>query len=162
MFTFVFTIEFSLFGHTAQVYDCSSSQLEMFWDNGSNFSAIEILISILAQGFLNIFVSGLFSLSVSYLEGLPISLSEQILDIFSDCLCYSYYFLVDFSGISVTILYRCTILLRYNLNFYCIHPVGKLIWTHSSDLQVAHDTMEHVLSQWVKFLPCFAFSLLLL
>lgn len=73
-------------------------------------------------------------------------LLDQILNIFSDCLCYSYYFLVDFSGISVTILHRCIILLRHHLNFYCIHPVGKLIWTYTAQIY-----KWHTMTQWSMF-----------
>lgn len=80
-------------------------------------------------------------------------LSEQIPHIL-----FLFLFLVPwftFPAFLVTIIYRYIILLRHHLNVYCIHPVGKLICTHSSDIQMAHnDTMEHVLGQWVKFLHC--------
>lgn len=73
MFTFMLPIAFTFLDAQHRVW--RSSQWQMIWENGSNFSEIEIKQHMFFVVIAHLFISGPLSLSLSYLGGLLINLS---------------------------------------------------------------------------------------
>lgn len=129
----------------------------MIWENGSNFSEIEIKQHMFFVVIAHLFISGPLSLSLSYLGGLLINLSLKnifliLYTIISDIpslfsLFFFWYFCHNY-------LQAHNFIMTPHHFFCYIHPAGKLIWTYSLVLQVVHNvTAECVLGQHVSLLP---------